>query len=165
MTDMTGRPAPVTAELACAVCEAVLETVDGDPQVPYAGDIFTATGHYGSTMYDPVFGGEHLTLTICARCLTGMRVRGAVIRTLQGVNGAPDERLIWGAPGEAERDNPRNKLRLENERALAVYAEANPQTMYPGRYAELMEICDQASADGITFRPPADSGTAAEEQA
>ena len=50
----------------------VLESMDGDPAVLYAGDVFTATGHYGSTMYDPVFGGEHLKLTICAACLTGM---------------------------------------------------------------------------------------------
>lgn len=149
------RPAPVMAAMPCAVCGTVLEAIDGDSDIPYAGDIFTATGHYGSTMYDPVFGGEHLTLIICAPCLTGMRARGAVTRTLLGVHGASPERLIWGSPGEAERDNPRNKLRLENERALAAYAEANPQAMYPGLYAELMELCDQASLAGLAFHPPA----------
>lgn len=154
----------------CAVCGTVPEAMDGDPHVPYAADIFTATGHYGSTMYDPVFGGEHITLTICESCLTGMRARGAVTRTLLGVHGAEPERLIWGAPGEAERDNPRNALRLKNERALAAYAEANPQAMYPGLYAELMELCDQASLTGVTFNPydavpPAAKVPATEEQA
>jgi hypothetical protein len=164
------RPEPVKAVQPCAVCGMVLESMDGDPDVPYAGDIFTANGHYGSTMYDPVFGGEHLTLTICTACLTGMRARGAVTRTLQGVHGAEPERLIWGEPGEAERDNPRNELRLKNERALAVYAGSNPQAMYPGLYAELMELCDLASLAGVAFNPydavpPAAKTSATEEQA
>ena len=167
---VTVRPEPVKAVQPCAVCGMVLEAMDEDPDVPYAGDVFTATGHYGSTMYDPVFGGEHLTLTICTDCLSGMRARGAVTRTLLGVHGAEPERLIWGAPGEAERDNPRNALRLKNERALAVYAGSNPQAMYPGLYAELMELCDQDSQAGVTFNPydavpPAAKTSATEEQA
>lgn len=52
--------------LPCIICGKQLEPVmrDNDCNQPYGGTSFTSHGHYGSTVFDPMNVGGHLTLEI-----------------------------------------------------------------------------------------------------
>ncbi len=46
------------------------ESVDREhPEQPYEATTFTSSGHYGSTVYDPMSKYRHLRIIICDKCL------------------------------------------------------------------------------------------------
>lgn len=63
---MAGRYA-----LPCICCGVELENIDRgvDVNQPYNGTTFTSHGHYGSTIYDPMYTGHYLEINICDACL------------------------------------------------------------------------------------------------
>lgn len=57
--------------LPCIVCDKQLE--DAMPDVdnqPYDATAFTASGHYGLTVFDPMVGNTMLEINVCTECLT-----------------------------------------------------------------------------------------------
>lgn len=143
---------PETTTLPCAVCRKPLERVDGDPDIPYDANIFTTRGHYGSTCFDPVFGGEHLDLFICTGCMTTMRENAAIHRVLKATEATPEQTFIWGSPEDPQDDNPWNKQRLRNDFAMEDYFESTPGMTQD--WAKLIyDACQVASRDGKIFDP------------
>lgn len=65
----------------CIICSKQLETVDRTSEhiveQPSGGTNFTASGHYGSGVFDPM-GREHLSVNICDECLTAKGAEGLV---------------------------------------------------------------------------------------
>jgi hypothetical protein len=65
----------------CIICSKQLETVDHTSdfivEQPNGGTNFTASGHYGSTAFDPM-SREHLSINICDECLTSKGGEGFV---------------------------------------------------------------------------------------
>lgn len=146
------------AALPCAVCRETPEAMDGNPDYPYAADIFEATGHYGSTMFDPVFGGENLQLFICATCLTGMKDAGVVRRILHPAADFPGETVIWGSDADTRSDSPWNENRLANERRAEQFLEAKAETgsssmVMPWLASTVLRACNEASKRGEIFDP------------
>jgi hypothetical protein len=141
-----------TTTLPCAVCRKPLERVDGEPDIPYDANIFVTRGHYGSTSFDPVFGGEHLELFICTDCMTTMRENAAIHRVLKATEATPEQTFIWGSQEDPKDDNPWNKLRLRNDFAMEDYFESTPNMTQA--WAKLIfEACQVASRDGKVFDP------------
>lgn len=58
---------------SCFVCRTELSSVNHDsdlPHVPYKGTVFTASGNFGSTVYDPVMSYRgHLSINVCDSCM------------------------------------------------------------------------------------------------
>lgn len=65
----------------CIVCDRSFESAANDPHfdfVPYAGTLFYATGHYGSTVFDPM-DSARLEIIVCDPCLRDREARVALI--------------------------------------------------------------------------------------
>lgn len=140
--------------LPCAVCSKPLERVDGDPDVPYDANIFTTHGHYGSTLFDPVFGGEHLELHICTACMMTMRENAAIHRVLKATEDTPEQTFIWGSPEDPRDDNPWNKQRLQNDVSMEEFLEKTPG-MTQAWASLIFDACQVASETGRAFDPAA----------
>lgn len=152
---MTDSPsAALHTTLPCAVCCQPLERVGGEPNVPYDANIFATHGHYGSTSFDPVFGGEHLALHICTGCLTTMRENATIHRVLTATEATPEQTVIWGSPEDPQDDNPWNKQRLRNDFAMEDFFEKAPGMTQ--EWAKLIfDACQAASRAGKIFDPAA----------
>ncbi|MBG0738724.1 hypothetical protein IV500_04735 [Paeniglutamicibacter antarcticus] len=143
---------PTETALPCAVCLIPQERVDGAPDIPYGANIFTTTGHYGSTAFDSVFGGEHLELLICTSCIGIMRANSAIYRVLEATEATLEQRNLWRSTEDPCGDNPWNKQRLRNEFAMEDYFEA--VTAMTQEWAELIyDACNEASRAGKAFDP------------
>ncbi|QOD05938.1 hypothetical protein [Pseudarthrobacter sp. BIM B-2242] len=141
-----------TTTLPCAVCRKPLERSDGDPNVPYGANIFITHGHYGSTAFDAVFGGEHLELLICTECMTTMRENAAIHRVLKATEATPEQTFIWGSPEDPNEDNPWNKQRLRNDFAMEDFFAQTPGMTED--WAKLIyDACQVVSRDGKVFDP------------
>ncbi|ACL42321.1 hypothetical protein Achl_4370 (plasmid) [Pseudarthrobacter chlorophenolicus A6] len=150
---MTGStPAVLNTTLPCAACLRPLERVDGDPDVPYDANIFTTHGHYGSTTFDPVFGGERLELHICTPCMMTMRENAAIHRILQATEATAEQTFIWGSTEDPKDDNPWNKQRLRNEFVMEDFFEKTTG-MTQARAKLIFDACQAASRDGKVFDP------------
>lgn len=163
MTAPTETEAATETTLPCAVCLKPQEALDGDPEVPYAANIFTSTGHYGSTAFDAVFGGERLELLICTPCMKAMRSNAAIQRIFEATEATPEEQVfIWGSADDTAGDNPKNEKRLRNEAAMERFAEATPG-MTKEWFHLLFGACTDASRAGKAFNPAAISAPAKEQ--
>lgn len=126
--------------------------MDGDPEVPYGANIFISYGHYGSTAFDSVFGGEHLELLICTPCMTTMRANAAIHRVLKATEATPEQTFLWGSPEDPNEDNPWNKQRLRNDFVMEDCFEATPSMSQ--EWAKLIyDACQEASRAGKAFNP------------
>lgn len=141
-----------TTTLPCAICLVKPQLVRGNPDAPYGANVFTSSGHYGATAYDPVFGGEHLRLLICTGCLLKMQENGSVHRVLHATDETPEQLLLWGSDEDPGTDNPWNEQRLRNDLAMAEFAESTPGMTeeWSGR---IYATCQEASRYGKTFNP------------
>jgi hypothetical protein len=57
--------------LDCIVCKDKIDW-NGSPtgkNNPYGATVFTSRGNYGSTVFDPIMGGDFLEINICDKCL------------------------------------------------------------------------------------------------
>lgn len=72
---MTGWPNP------CIICYRELENAIGEDSVgqPYAGTAFLTSGHYGSTVFDPMSQYRSLRIVLCDECLVGAAKAGLVL--------------------------------------------------------------------------------------
>lgn len=78
------QPAP----LPCIACGSRPEPAfpetppwsGGAPTQPYGATVFFANGQYGSTVYDPTRGDEHLIANVCDSCLRFAGYHGRVVR-------------------------------------------------------------------------------------
>lgn len=140
-----------TTTLPCAVCLTPQERMDGHADVPYGANIFTSTGHYGSTAYD-TFGGEHLELLICTPCMKKMQASSAIHRIFQATEEIPEQTFVWGSAEDPADDNNWNRLRLRNEFAMEDYLEATAGMTqeWAGR---IFHACNEASRAGKAFDP------------
>lgn len=78
---MTNNNQPVLP-LPCFVCGVDFDRIPGGPDnMPDGGNIFTATGNYGSTVFDPMTNDCSLEINICADCLQKHRERTIMVRT------------------------------------------------------------------------------------
>lgn len=137
--------------LPCAICSNPIEAMDGDDRVPYGANIFTSSGHYGSTVYDS-FHGEHLEILICAECLLALTESRVVMRVLHSTRNTPEQRNIFRSDEDPYGDNPLNSLRLENELAMNKYLEST-SGMTKEWATEIFNACEKASKEGISFSP------------
>jgi hypothetical protein len=66
MTETPSRPLP------CIKCGTVLDPIypDGQDSTPHAGTVFTTSGHYGSTIFDPMSERQRLEIVICDSCIS-----------------------------------------------------------------------------------------------
>lgn len=58
--------------LPCFKCKVELEPVNGDgvdPHQPYAGTLFSTSGHYGSTFVDFLSNSSYIEILVCDECL------------------------------------------------------------------------------------------------
>jgi hypothetical protein len=140
-----------TTTLPCAVCRKALEAMDGDVDAPYAANIFTAEGNYGSTAFD-TFGGEHLELFICTDCLKIMQANSAIHRVFQATEEIPEQTFVWGSAEDPATDNPWNRQRLRNEFAMEEYLEA-AEDMTQKCAGLIFAACTEASRAGKVFDP------------
>lgn len=66
----------------CIACGAKLQTENADwnhtYQQPSGGTNFTSGGHYGSTVFDPMGGGETLSINVCDDCMKAAGQKGWV---------------------------------------------------------------------------------------
>lgn len=73
----------MSVSLPCIICEKSLEDIDLEQEhnQPYGGTVFSSTGNYGSTVWDPTspFSREFLELNICDDCLTNCADKGYVL--------------------------------------------------------------------------------------
>lgn len=148
------EPAPTpTTTLPCAVCRKPQEAMDGDVETPYGANIFTTTGHYGSTAFDPVFGGERLELFICTPCMMTMRSNAAIHRIFDATEATPEEQVfVWGSADDTAGDNPKNEQRLRNEFAMERFADVTPE-MTEEWFHLIFNACQDASRAGSVFDP------------
>lgn len=154
MTEAPAETTAMTATLPCAVCRKPLEAMDGDPAVPYAANIFTTSGHYGSTAFDPVFGGERLELLICTDCIMTMRANAAIHRIFDATEATPEEQVfVWGSAEDTAGDNPWNEQRLRNEFAMSDFFDEAPEGMDDAWARVIFDACQTASRDGKPFDP------------
>jgi hypothetical protein len=69
----------------CIICGKELASVFGDSAAPlnqpYAATTFASSGHYGSTVFDPMVGGVFLEINICDEDL---RAAAKASRVLHG---------------------------------------------------------------------------------
>lgn len=66
--------------IPCIVCKTPLENVfedDTSVNQPHGGVSFQASGHYGSTVFDPM-DRTYLTISVCDDCLVGSANEGLV---------------------------------------------------------------------------------------
>lgn len=70
----------MTEALPCIVCGRKLDRVDNmsDETSPYAGTNFSSSGHYGSTVFDPM-DGSFIALNVCDPCLKAAGEQGRVV--------------------------------------------------------------------------------------
>lgn len=77
--------------ISCIVCDKEMDnwayTMHGGKKVevhPMSGLHFRSTGHYGSSIFDPMGTGEHLDVAICDLCVMTKisKVRGTGVREL-----------------------------------------------------------------------------------
>lgn len=59
---------------------AFKETFDGIYNQPHGGTVFRSSGHYGSTVWDPVTDSKHIELTICDTCLVAYKARVLLVK-------------------------------------------------------------------------------------
>ncbi len=52
---------------------------------PYAGTSFSSSGHYGSTVFDPMSNIHTLEINICDPCLLEFKDRVAFLRTIKRI--------------------------------------------------------------------------------
>lgn len=148
----------MTTGLPCALCKVVPELVDPHNPEPYGADIFRATGHYGSTRYDPPMG-EHLRLLICASCLDALTAEGVVQRVLQKTDTTPESVAIFRSAEDTDPDNPGNRIRIANDNILSDYLDANRRPDTNSHVIrDLFTRCRAASEAGKTFHPIEDTG-------
>lgn len=57
----------VTLALSCIVCDKELESISS-PNQPHDGLEFVSSGHYGTTVFDPM-DGSMLAINVCDSCL------------------------------------------------------------------------------------------------
>jgi hypothetical protein len=96
--------------LACIKCGAVPDPVfQGEEELnqPYAATTFDSTGHYGSTVWDPMntpWGGsrQFIQINVCDPCLTEAAGEGKVLRGITTTS--YDTRTEPWAPEEEEVD-------------------------------------------------------------
>lgn len=138
--------------LPCALCKTVPELVDPNNPEPYGVDIFRATGHYGSTRYDPPMG-EHLEIFICATCLDKLAAESVVKRVLHKTDSTPESSAIFRSAEDTDSDNPGNRLRIANSDVLNDYLDANRPKLGHRTVTALFERCRAASEAGKAFRP------------
>lgn len=90
--------------LPCISCGAILESaLPGTPDVdivnqPYKGTVFTSTGQYGSTVFDPITGADFIEITVCDSCLVNHKDRVLRGRTAREITVTyepwdPDEQI------------------------------------------------------------------------
>lgn len=139
----------------CALCKVVPELVDPCNPEPYGADIFRATGHYGSTRYDPPMG-EHLRLLICASCLDTLTAEGVIHRVLHKTETTPESASIFRSAEDTDPDNPGNRLRMANDDVLSDYLGAQRVHLKPRQIQDLFKRCREASEAGKTFHPVED---------
>lgn len=141
----------------CALCKVVPELADPHNPEPYGADIFRATGHYGSTRYDPPTG-EHLQLLICASCLDTLIAEGVILRVLHRTDKTPETASVFRSAEDTDPDNPVNRLRIANDEVLSDYLEANrrPDTS-SHEIRGLFKRCRESSEAGKTFHPVEDN--------
>jgi hypothetical protein len=58
----------------CIVCREQLSAVYPGSVQPSGGTLFSASGNYGSTVFDPMRRGISLTVVICDVCLPDRKV-------------------------------------------------------------------------------------------
>lgn len=138
-------------DLPCAICNNPLEAMDGNPKTPYGANVFSSSGHYGSTVYDPP-GGEHIEILICAGCLKAMVESRVVARVLHRTRNDPEQRYAFNSDEDPAGDNPKNILRLENEYAMDRYCEST-SGMTAEWAQKIYEACREASKEGREFYP------------
>ena len=66
----------------CIICgQALAPAVDVGDQVgqPYAGTAFLTSGHYGSTVFDPMSDHRQLRIIVCDGCLVHAAEQGRVL--------------------------------------------------------------------------------------
>lgn len=81
MTHETGDLHPMG--LTCIVCLRKIDSVHADNERslhrPSSGTSFSSSGHYGSTVFDPMaMGSEYLDITVCDPCLVERSTRGVI---------------------------------------------------------------------------------------
>lgn len=85
--------------LPCIVCLKPLEDALYEPSTgnqPHAGTAFVTTGHYGSTIYDPM-DGSWLEVNICDPCIRLRSKDGFILRyPPEGSRRAKPK--VWKAP-------------------------------------------------------------------
>jgi hypothetical protein len=98
----------VTRIAPCVRCGRVLTLAMEGETMPWAGTVFTAPGNYGSTVFDPIMGGEELMVTICDDCLRHVaKTQPGVIRLVtpdRSHRKPPPVVTAWEAPIEEEEN-------------------------------------------------------------
>jgi hypothetical protein len=96
MKKIQGRHAEFIAPLPCIVCGKELEPSDaeGDNQ-PHGGTVFETHGHYGSTVFDPMWTPKYLEVTFCDECLVERGGQGRVL-LFQRIEKRPKETIYKG---------------------------------------------------------------------
>lgn len=95
----------------CIVCgfqpkSAVPENVSGGPiNQPHDATTFQTTGHYGSTVWDPMTG-QKLEINVCDECLKKAGKQGRVIieDLMPAGPDLPPELHLWEHGGEYDRE-------------------------------------------------------------
>ena len=73
-------PSRPLCEVPCLICGRAMICVGWQLMQPVDGVTVTIPGNYGSAVYDPRTGNEHLLAIVCDHCLTERRDRVRVAR-------------------------------------------------------------------------------------
>lgn len=83
----------------CIICGKALSRVHTYEAQPEDGVMCTTYGNYGSTVFDPMANGVHLSFNICDDCLVAAGKKGAVKRSV--IKPRPEPlHLDWPIKGE-----------------------------------------------------------------
>lgn len=63
--------------LCCIVCRGTMQNIDEDGNQPSGGVAFSTSGHYGSTVFDPM-DGTVIEINVCDDCLRLAGIEGVV---------------------------------------------------------------------------------------
>jgi hypothetical protein len=95
-------PATPRRPLPCIKCGTVLEPVflDGESDTPHAGTVFSTSGHYGSTIFDPMSSRQLLEVVICDNCIAEL-ARQRLVHHVTVTKPLPTRDVRFFEPGQA----------------------------------------------------------------
>jgi hypothetical protein len=81
----------------CIVCGAALTGLFPDINQPSGATAFQTTGHYGSTVFDPM-DGSAIEINVCDSCLTAKATEGAVRHYTPKPQQMGGKMSVWTGP-------------------------------------------------------------------